>query len=644
MSAPTADAIAVFAGSTRKAIINGTSGQFSVAPGATYTIQAVAGPSTSDGWGSTSVSPVAPPTDVTAPVTTSDAKATYVSSATIKLTATDAGSGVATTYYRLDGGAQMTGTSVTTSVLGAHTLQFWSVDAAGNTELFKSAAFSVNTPPDVTAPVTTSDAKATYVSSATIKLTATDAGTGVASTYYKLDGGAQTAGTSVTTSAIGAHTLVFWSVDVAGNAEVQKTASFSITSPVVVDVTAPVTTSDAKATYVSTASIKLTATDAGSGVASTYYKLDGGAQTAGTTIACNTLGAHSIEFWSVDGAGNSETHKTAAFSVNAPPDVTAPVTTSDAKATYVSSASIKLTATDAGSGVASTYYKLDGGAQTAGTTIACSTLGAHSIEFWSVDKSNNAETHKTAAFSISAPVVVDATAPVTTSDAKATYVTSATIKLTATDAGSGVKTTLFRLDGGAETAGTVDLDVGPGRPLGPVLVGRRLRQRRGSQDRGASRSRRPTRFPSTSSRRCRSRRAPAGFASRRSVTLSGVLNPGGGSKPIAVYVKQPKSKSWKLVTVRATSAVDASGASTWAYQLQVLQEGHLLLPRNLRGRRWHESRSVSHDQGRGALAEPRTRQFAREGVACGALLACAEPRAATLAEKHALPARPSARA
>ena len=326
-----------------------------MAPGATYTIQAVTGPSTSDGWGSTSVSPVAPPTDVTAPVTTSDAKATYVSTATIKLTATDAGSGVATTYYRLDGGAQMTGTSVTTSVLGAHTLQFWSVDAAGNTELFKTAAFTVNAPPDVTAPVTTSDAKATYVSTATIKLTATDAGSGVAATYYKLDGGAQTAGTSITTSALGAHTLEFWSVDVAGNAEVQKTAVVHRhRRRSSVDVTAPVTTSDAKATYVSTATHqadrhrrrlrrRFDVLQARRRRADRRHHDHRAAPSAPTRSSSGRS----------TGRATPRPTRRPRFSVNAPPvDVTAPVTTSDAKATYVSTATIKLTATDAGSGVA----------------------------------------------------------------------------------------------------------------------------------------------------------------------------------------------------------------------------------------------------------------------------------------------------
>ena len=149
VSAPSADAIAVFSGSTRLFVFSATSAQFSVAPGKTYSIQAVAGPGTSDGWGSTSVSPVAPVTDTTAPVTTSDAKATYVSSAAIKLTAADnaGGSGVAATYYKLDGGAQVTGTSIATTVLGSHTIEFWSADVAGNIETpHKTAAFTDHRP------------------------------------------------------------------------------------------------------------------------------------------------------------------------------------------------------------------------------------------------------------------------------------------------------------------------------------------------------------------------------------------------------------------------------------------------------------------------------------------------------------------
>jgi P pilus assembly chaperone PapD len=245
VTAPGAYYIAVFDGSTKVAQITGASGTAALTVAHTYTLRAVEGPTTSSGYGQLVVTPVAPivtpPADTVAPVTTSDALSTYVSSAAIHLTATDnaGGSGVAATYYILDGGAQTTGTLVNISALGSHTLKFWSVDVAGNVEAQKTASFTITSPVvvvDTIAPVTTSNALSTYVSSAAIHLTATDnaGGSGVAATYYILDGGAQTAGTVVTVGTVGDHTLAFWSVDVAGNVEAQKTASFSITAPVVI--------------------------------------------------------------------------------------------------------------------------------------------------------------------------------------------------------------------------------------------------------------------------------------------------------------------------------------------------------------------------------------------------------------------------
>ena len=91
---------------------------------------------------------------------------------------------------------------------------------------------------------------------------------------------------------------------------------FSVVAP---ETTPPTTTSNATTTYVGKATIRLTAVDnaGGSGVAHTYYRLDGGAQTEGTTIVCSGCGAHTIEFWSVDAVGNSEQHKTASFVITA---------------------------------------------------------------------------------------------------------------------------------------------------------------------------------------------------------------------------------------------------------------------------------------------------------------------------------------
>ncbi len=236
VSAPGAFAIAVFDGNTKLAVINAAAGQFSVTAGKTYTVFAVTGPTTGNGLGSTSVSPVvvASPVDTTAPVTTSNSVAAYVSNAVIALTATDAGSGVAHTYYRLDGGAQAEGKAIAVSTLGNHSIEFWSVDVAGNVEAHKTASFTITAPvppADTIAPVTTSNAVASYVGTAAITLTATDAGSGVAHTFYALDGGAQAEGTSLTANTVGVHNVVFFSVDVAGNTEVSQTATFEITAP-----------------------------------------------------------------------------------------------------------------------------------------------------------------------------------------------------------------------------------------------------------------------------------------------------------------------------------------------------------------------------------------------------------------------------
>jgi len=420
VSAPGADYVAVFNPTTKVTQITGASGSITVPVGVTYTLFAVTGPTTSDGLGTLTLTPAAPVVDTQAPVTTSDAKATYVTSAVIKLTATD-NVGVTATYFTIDGGVQTAGTTINVSGAGSHTVQFWSVDAAGNTEVKKSATFTI-TIPDTTAPVTTSDAKATYVSSAVVKLSATDA-VGVAHTYYILNGAAQVEGTTISLGTVGSYTLEFWSVDAAGNVEAHKTVSFTVTAPAPVDTAAPVTTSDAKASYISSAVIKLTATD-NVGVAHTYYRLDGGAQVEGTQVTVNAIGSHTLAFWSVDAVGNVEPVNTVSFDVNAPapvPDTAAPVTTSDAKSTYVSSAVIKLSATD-NVGVAHTYYVVNGGDQVEGTTVSLTATGTYTLEFWSVDAAGNVEDANTVSFTITAPVVVPTPVNTITIASSARYV------------------------------------------------------------------------------------------------------------------------------------------------------------------------------------------------------------------------------
>ena len=97
---------------------------------------------------------------------------------------------------------------------------------------------------DTTPPVTTISLNGTmsggiYTSDVKVNLTATDDSSGVNHTYYKLDAGALTTYTApfFTVSANGAHTVLYYSVDKAGNKELNQTKNFTIAHPVTILIT-----------------------------------------------------------------------------------------------------------------------------------------------------------------------------------------------------------------------------------------------------------------------------------------------------------------------------------------------------------------------------------------------------------------------
>jgi hypothetical protein len=75
--------------------------------------------------------------------------------------------------------------------------------------------------------------------------------------------------------------------------------------------------------------VELSATDNLSGVAGTYYAVDGGARQAGTSVMLSTEGAHQVSYWSVDNAGNTGTADTITVLLDrTPPTITGKATTS----------------------------------------------------------------------------------------------------------------------------------------------------------------------------------------------------------------------------------------------------------------------------------------------------------------------------
>ena len=179
-------------------------------------------------------------------------------SVTVTLTASDPGgsgaSGIKATYYAIDTGNCVPGGLGACTVYtgpfvqaqtGQHYIYYFTEDNAGNfsteTYLFTSI--------DEIAPTTTVSPSgdlqgSTYYSKVSITLNASDTGgSGVANTYYTVDGGAQTTytGSAFTVASIATHTVKYWSVDVAGNVESQHTLTFTIAPDTASTLTAPTT-------------------------------------------------------------------------------------------------------------------------------------------------------------------------------------------------------------------------------------------------------------------------------------------------------------------------------------------------------------------------------------------------------------------
>ena len=92
--------------------------------------------------------------DRTAPTTDlsgGSAEWTNATSVTLTLSPSDAGSGVAATKYKVNGGDEQTGTSLTLTGEGIHTVRYWSVDKVGHTETARTTTVKIDrTAPGIT--------------------------------------------------------------------------------------------------------------------------------------------------------------------------------------------------------------------------------------------------------------------------------------------------------------------------------------------------------------------------------------------------------------------------------------------------------------------------------------------------------------
>lgn len=144
--------------------------------------------------------------------------------------------------------------------------------------------------------------------------------------------------------------------------------SATFTSPAVnIDFTQPATlasisgTSQNQQWFTGAVTVTLSATDNLSGVANSFYRIDGGAmQTYASPFSITSNGNHLVEYWSVDVAGNMETHQTQIVRI----DATAPLVTASAnpstapKKPHSVTVTISGSITDSVSGISSASFNV----------------------------------------------------------------------------------------------------------------------------------------------------------------------------------------------------------------------------------------------------------------------------------------------
>jgi hypothetical protein len=228
----------------------------------------------------------------------------FVSSVSVALTATGGTGGVANTSYNIDGeGWQTYGSPFVVDDEGMHTVQYYSIDMARNAEPVRTVMVNV----DTVAPATDASVEGTVgleewvTGDAAVEFAVTESTSGLSMVMYCLDGGDWTelVGTTLPVSEDGTHVLEFYSVDVAGNEEEMQTLEIKV------DMNAPVTTA-----VMDGSSVTLSCVENGSGVEDTWYRIDDGEWTSYEgEFVVRGAGAHTLEYYSVDVAGNNETVK-----------------------------------------------------------------------------------------------------------------------------------------------------------------------------------------------------------------------------------------------------------------------------------------------------------------------------------------------
>jgi hypothetical protein len=359
------------------------------------------------------------------------------------ISAEDVYSGVADTFYRIGTGPVLAYSGVPVPVVAGETtsVEYWSVDAAGNAEAPKTATILVDAGP---LPVTLISGIPPGWSSSdvTMTLVANSRDHTVTATYYRIGAGALTPYTSpVRITGEGSRTVTYYSVDDAGGVEAERTATLRIdkTPPVSAVTGIPSGYTPGPVTF------QIDSTDAVSGSFEIRYQMDSGPVSTYTgPVSVSAPGAHSLSFFGTDGAGNAEAPKAALILIDRSPPVTTiaglPSSWSASDVTFT------LAATSVHYNVTGTYYRLGAGAFTPyGLPVSITGEGVFGLSYYSTDDRGLVESQKTAT------VRIDRSPPVSTASGipGSVSATDVVVTLSASDAVSFVSSLRYRIGDGA---------------------------------------------------------------------------------------------------------------------------------------------------------------------------------------------------
>ena len=316
----------------------------------------------------------------------------YTTPVILLVNASDPLSGVASIEYRLDAGSWISGNSLTLTD-GEHTVEARATDKAGNLSAATTAT-TTGIKVDTIAPTLnltlsgTLGQKSWYVSNVTLTASVSDATSGIALTEYRLDSGSWLAGTSMTASVDGPHTVDFRTTDRAGN-QAFASRSFKIDQTVPQLSFTPTGTLGENGWYVSDVSLKINSSDLESGIQLVEYRVNQGSWISAANLSLGE-GIQDVDARVTDQAGNIST-----ASIRLQIDTTAPGLILSLSGTpgkndwFISNVTSSASVADATSGMALTEYRVDAGSWQTGANVIVSSDGAHTVDFRVTDHAGN---------------------------------------------------------------------------------------------------------------------------------------------------------------------------------------------------------------------------------------------------------------